>query len=187
MFVSVSFTFILISCGKLEVRQDIYPYPQQLYPDDAISETQRQDGIRLRQWLSARRRLLESLSAVLPLNGRVVSRFGYRISPYTGRPSLHKGLDIAASYGTPVRATESGVVIYANYASGYGRLVSINHGYGIVTRYAHNSRIFVEKGQRIRRGEVIASVGNTGRSTGPHLHYEIRLNGEAINIEDLIL
>ena len=189
MLVSVSFIFVLASCDKLEIQQDIHSYSQQLHldPDDLTfpTKTQGQNGIRLRQWLSARRSLLESISTVLPLNGRVVSRFGYRISPHTRQLSLHEGLDIAAPYGTPVKATESGVIIYAAYAAGYGKLVSINHGYGLVTRYAHNSRVFVEKGQRVIRGEIIASVGNTGRTTGPHLHYEIRLNGEAINIEDL--
>ena len=186
MLVFMSFIFTLVSCGEFTIQQDLYPSSQQLYPNYTVSRTPQPDEVRLRQWFLARRYLLESLSTVLPLNdGRVVSRFGYRIAPHTQKYSLHKGLDIAAPKGTPVRATESGIVIYADHAPGYGMLVSINHGYGVITQYAHNSRIFVEKGQRIRRGEVIASVGNTGHSTGPHLHYEIHLNGEAINIEDL--
>ena len=157
--------------------------------DKAINDSklQRQDGFRIWESLSQKHSLLEATPAISPTNGWVTSDFGYRISPYTNTPSLHQGLDIAASPGTPVRATGSGVITHTGYDVGYGKLVSIDHGYGILTRYGHNAEIFVVIGQKVERGDVIATVGNTGRSTGPHLHYEVRLNGIPINPENYIL
>lgn len=151
------------------------------------SRLQRQDGLKLWESLSQRHSLLQATPSISPTNGWITSHFGYRVSPYTRKPSLHQGLDIAASPGTPVKATANGVVTYTGYDAGYGKLVSIDHGYGIVTRYGHNSEVFVVMGQKIRRGDVIATVGNTGRTTGPHLHYEVRLNGIPINPQNYIL
>ena len=153
------------------------------------SKLQRQDGLKLWEALSQRYSLLQATPTIAPIthNGWISSRFGYRISPYTQRPSLHQGLDIAARPGTPVKATGHGVVTYSGYDGGYGKLVSIDHGYGIVTRYGHNSEVFVKIGQKVTRGEVIATVGNTGRTTGPHLHYEVRLNDLPVNPENYIL
>ena len=129
--------------------------------DKAISDSrlQSQDGIRIWESLSQRQSLLEATPAISPTNGWVTSDFGYRISPYTSTPSLHEGLDIAALPGTPVRATGSGVVTYTGYDSGYGKLVSVDHGYGILTRYGHNAEVFVVMGQKVKRGDVIATVG----------------------------
>ena len=157
--------------------------------DKAISDSklQRQDGLRLWESLSQKQSLLDATPTISPTNGWVTSDFGYRISPYTNRPSFHQGLDIAAAPGTPVRATGTGVVTYTGYDVGYGKLVSIDHGYGILTRYGHNTEIFVVMGQKVKRGDVIATVGNTGRSTGPHLHYEVRLNSIPINPTNYIL
>ena len=157
--------------------------------DKAISDSklQRQDGLRVWESLSQRKSLLEATPTIKPTNGWVTSGFGYRISPYTNTPAFHQGLDIAAPHGTPVRATGSGVVTFTGYDAGYGKLVSIDHGYGILTRYGHNAEIFVVMGQRVKRGDVIATVGNTGRSTGPHLHYEVRLNSIPINPRNYIL
>ena len=157
--------------------------------DKAISDSklQRQDGLRLWESLSQKQSLLEATPTISPTNGWITSNFGYRISPYTNRPAFHQGLDIAAPPGTPVRATGSGVVTYTGYDAGYGKLVSIDHGYGILTRYGHNTEIFVVMGQKVKRGDVVATVGNTGRSTGPHLHYEVHLNGIPINPKNYIL
>ena len=157
--------------------------------DKAISDSrlQRQNGLRIWESLSQRRSLLEATPTITPTNGWVTSNFGYRISPYTNTPAFHQGLDIAASPGTPVRATGSGVITYTGYDTGYGKLISIDHGYGILTRYGHNAEVFVVMGQKVKRGDVIATVGNTGRSTGPHLHYEVRLNSIPINPKNYIL
>ncbi|PRY78518.1 M23 family metallopeptidase [Marivita geojedonensis] len=106
---------------------------------------------------------------------RFTSGFGYR----WGR--LHAGTDFAGAHGTPIYATADGVVTYAGWQSGYGRLVKIQHEFGIETRYAHNSKLYVKKGQRVSRGDRIAAMGNTGRSTGTHLHYEVRVGGKPVN------
>ncbi|WP_306151092.1 M23 family metallopeptidase [Roseovarius sp. MMSF_3281] len=113
----------------------------------------------------------------LPLKSsfRYTSGFGMR----WGR--MHKGTDFAAPHGTAIYATADGVVTHAGWLSGYGRLVKIQHEFGIETRYAHNSKIFVKKGQRVSRGQKISAMGNTGRSTGTHLHYEVRVGGKAVN------
>jgi murein DD-endopeptidase MepM/ murein hydrolase activator NlpD len=103
--------------------------------------------------------------------------FGYRPNPFTGRTVLHAGIDIAANVGTPIVAPANGVVINAGYDEGYGKIIEIDHGYGITTRYGHCSQIFVKIGQKVNRFDVIGSVGNTGRSTGSHLHYEVRVAG----------
>ncbi|NOY12977.1 MAG: M23 family metallopeptidase [Deltaproteobacteria bacterium] len=116
-----------------------------------------------------------------PARGWITSYFGMRRIPGGTKWRIHEGLDIAANIGTPVMATADGVVARAEYSSSYGKAVIIDHGYGYRTLYGHNSRILVKRGERIRRGEKIAEVGNTGRSTGPHVHYEVRLNGIPID------
>ena len=127
--------------------------------------------------LSLYRLAADKVPLALPVNGgfRFTSGFGMR----WGR--MHKGTDFAAAHGTPIYATADGVVTHAGWLSGYGRLVKIKHKFGIETRYAHQSRIRVKKGQRVSRGERIGDMGNTGRSTGTHLHYEVRVDGKAIN------
>jgi murein DD-endopeptidase MepM/ murein hydrolase activator NlpD len=114
---------------------------------------------------------------VLPVRDsyRMTSGFGTR----WGR--LHAGLDFAAPIGTPIYATADGVVTEAGWSSGYGRMIKIQHEFGIETRYAHLNAIRVDVGQRVSRGERIGDMGNSGRSTGPHLHYEIRVGGQAVN------
>ncbi len=100
---------------------------------------------------------------------------------------MHAGLDVAASPGSPVYAPADGVVSFVGYDEGYGKLISIDHGYGVNTRFGHNSQIYVQVGQRVSRWDVIGAVGSTGRSTGPHLHYEVRINGTAVNPANFIL
>ncbi len=153
-----------------------------------INSKFRKEGVmQLHEGLSQRQSLLRATPSIKPANGWFTSGFGYRVSPYTGRATLHQGLDIAALPGTPVRASADGVVTYTGYDPGYGKLVSIDHGYGITTRYGHNSQVFVVVGQKIRRGDVISAVGNTGRATGPHVHYEVRLNSVPIDPKNYIL
>jgi Peptidase family M23 len=108
-----------------------------------------------------------------PVEGPVGSGFGFRSDPFTGRAALHTGLDFPADVGTPVAAAAGGVVIYSERHPQYGNLVELDHGNGLVTRYAHNSKVMVNVGDIIKRGQVISEVGTTGRSTGPHLHFEV--------------
>ncbi|UWR97870.1 M23 family metallopeptidase [Phaeobacter inhibens] len=119
-----------------------------------------------------------------PVNLNLVRRssgFGYRRDPKTGGRRLHKGSDFAGRTGTDIFATADGVVTHAGWQSGYGKLVTIQHAFGIETKYAHNSNIRVKVGQRVSRGDHISDMGNTGRSTGTHLHYEVRVNGNPVN------
>ncbi|MGN6308437.1 MAG: M23 family metallopeptidase [Xanthobacteraceae bacterium] len=109
------------------------------------------------------------------------SGFGVRTDPFLGRPAMHTGLDFRASTGDPVRATANGRVVSAGWAGGYGRMVEIDHGNGLSTRYGHMSHISVKVGEQIHIGQVVGEVGSTGRSTGPHLHYETRIDGEAVD------
>ncbi len=157
--------------------------------DEAIRDSNlREQGI-LELWenLQGRQSLLKATPSSSPVRGWFTSRFGYRVSPYSGRAMMHQGLDIAASPGTPVYAPADGVISFAGYDSGYGKLVSIDHGYGVVTRYGHNSKIFVKVGQQIKRGDLLTAVGNTGQSTGPHLHYEVRINNVPVDPTNYIL
>lgn len=124
--------------------------------------------------------VLSTFSFYYPSIGRITSTFGSR----WGR--RHDGIDIAASQGTPIHASADGVVIYAGWESGYGNLVKINHSNQIQTRYGHCSRILVRVGQHVKKGDIIARVGSTGHSTGPHVHFEIRLNGTAKNPLDYL-
>ena len=112
---------------------------------------------------------------------RWTSGFGFRKDPKGYGNRMHEGTDMAGAYGTPIFATADGVVIYSSWDNGYGRLVKIQHAFGIETRYAHLSQIRVEVGQRVSRGDRIGDMGNSGRSTGTHLHYEVRLSGKAVN------
>ena len=118
-----------------------------------------------------------------PVIGEVefTSGFGVRIDPFLGRPAMHTGLDFRAATGDPVRATANGKVASSGWAGGYGRMVEIDHGNGLSTRYGHLSQIDVKVGDQIKIGQVIGEVGSTGRSTGPHLHYETRIDGEAVD------
>ena len=117
-----------------------------------------------------------------PVSGRITSDFGYRSNPFGGGGiEFHDGIDIAANHGTSIRAAGDGRVIFSGYRAGYGYLISINHGYGYVTHYAHCSSLLKNVGSAVKKGEVIARVGSTGRATGPHLHFEIDYNGRKVN------
>jgi murein DD-endopeptidase MepM/ murein hydrolase activator NlpD len=114
-------------------------------------------------------------------NGFISSYFGERSDPFDGREAFHKGVDFAGSPGSAVTAVGAGVVTWAGERSGYGKLVEINHGDGFVTRYAHNERTLVTVGQTVKRGEPVAHMGSTGRSTGPHVHFEVLRNGRQVD------
>jgi murein DD-endopeptidase MepM/ murein hydrolase activator NlpD len=116
-----------------------------------------------------------------PVNGPITSTFGMRFHPILHRVRMHTGIDFGASYGTPIHAAAGGEIIYANFMGGYGRVVIIDHGGGFSTVYGHSSRIFVSVGQHVAQGQVIAAVGASGLATGPHLHFEIRVNGRPVN------
>lgn len=133
------------------------------------------------EYFEDRRSLYASTPAVWPVRGWVTSPFGNRISPINSKIQFHEGIDIAAQIGTPVVAPADGVVIKAGCESGYGNVVELSHGYGLKTVFGHNSRLNVRPGQHVKRGDIIAYSGNTGSSTGPHVHYEVRVNGLPVN------
>lgn len=120
---------------------------------------------------------------ILPVSGAnfSASSFGMRIDPFTGQQTMHEGIDFLAETGTPIVAAAGGVVIFAGLHSQYGQVIEIDHGNDLITRYAHCSRLFAKQGDVVRRGRKIAEVGSTGRSTGPHLHFEVRFRGSAQN------
>jgi murein DD-endopeptidase MepM/ murein hydrolase activator NlpD len=124
---------------------------------------------------SASRRFMPSLPPIL--DGWFSSNFGFRIDPFTGQRSFHEGIDFPAEVGTPVQAAASGKVVFADVHPEYGKMVEIDHGNGLVSRYAHASQLLVKEGELVVAGQRVAFVGTTGRSTGPHLHFEVRLNG----------
>lgn len=137
--------------------------------------------------LDEKRSILESTPAIRPAVGWLSSRFGLRTSPFTGKKRFHKGYDIANHVGTPIYAPADGVVTYAGSFGSMGVMVSLDHGHGMVTRYGHLSKTLKKKGEQVKRGDKIALMGNTGRSTGPHLHYEVRLNGMPVDPAKYIL
>ncbi len=137
--------------------------------------------------LSQQKTLLSSIPSLSPVDGWVTSGFGARSSPFTGEPANHKGLDVAAPIGTPIYSPADGVVVFAGQRSGFGNFVMIAHGYGVVTGYGHNAQNLVSPGQVIKRGDQVATVGQSGRSTGPHLHYEVMVNGRVVDPKKFIL
>lgn len=132
--------------------------------------------------MSALERILDGVPQVVPAaNERITSSFGYRRDPFNGRAAMHKGIDFKGARGSPIMAAGKGKVIYAGWKAGYGKFVEISHGNGLTTRYAHMSRIDVKTGQQVEAGETLGGLGSTGRSTGPHLHFEVRINNSAVN------
>jgi len=124
---------------------------------------------------------LATTPSIWPVRGTVTSLFGWRISPFGGGNELHPGVDIAYPTGAPVAATADGEVVVSGLAGGYGNLVQIDHGNGISTLYGHNSQLAVTVGQHVKKGQVISYAGSTGQSTGPHVHYEVRINNTPID------
>jgi len=131
------------------------------------------------------RRLMVYMPVREPLAGdlNVSSPFGYRTDPFLGKPALHPGVDLVQAPGADIKATAAGKVVHAGWMGGYGQMVEIDHGNGLATRYGHMSQVDVDEGDEVKAGEVIGHVGSTGRSTGPHLHYEVRVDGEPVDPE----
>jgi len=127
-------------------------------------------------WLRA-----NSAPNLWPVEGPVTGSFGERTDPFNGEGAFHRGIDISATYGQPVIAPADGVVTFADFMGGYGRAIALDHGHGITTRYGHLASYAVVPGQYVRRGDTIGYVGLSGRSTGPHLHYEVRINDTPVN------
>ena len=151
---------------------------RQLSVEARMEEVRQQEII---QRLRANRDVLEATPSIWPAGGWITSGFGWRVSPFTGRREFHKGLDIAGPSGTPIYAPSRGVVAFIERDPAYGLILNLTHGSGLVTRYAHLSRVNVKVGQVVQRGELMAYIGDSGRSTGPHLHYEVRISGIPVN------
>jgi murein DD-endopeptidase MepM/ murein hydrolase activator NlpD len=162
----------------------MHNFLHQLNIEARLEEVKQQELLRT---IREKSDILAATPSIRPSQGWYSSSFGWRTSPFTGKREFHKGLDISAPRGTPVLAPAKGRVVYVGKKGGYGLTVTIDHGGGLTTKYAHLHGTSVKKGDRIGRGDVIAQVGNTGRSTGPHLHYEVRVNGVPVNPRRYIL
>lgn len=136
---------------------------------------------KLDQFLLDKESFLRSTPTLMPAAGHLTSSYGPRMSPYAGRIKMHEGIDVGAASGTAIVAPADGVVTFSGAKSGFGNFVQIDHGYGVETIYGHASTLTVKKGQKVARGDRIATVGNTGYSTGPHVHYEVRVNGTPVD------
>jgi len=172
--------------GGPQVQSDINKINNLANDLQAMVPVREQSLVELKQELLARRARLEVTPSIWPTSGDVTSRFGWRSSPWGGSGDWHPGIDIANSSGTPIVATAGGEVVQSEWYGGYGNVVQISHGNGLTTVYGHNSQTLVHVGQVVQKGEMIAYMGSTGYSTGPHVHYEVRMNGTAVNPESFL-
>ncbi len=152
---------------------------------EELIERQKETMNKLAEDVGKQLEYLDALPNIMPAKGRITSPFGYRISPINRRREFHKGVDIANRSNTQILAAGAGMVTYSGYNGAYGRMIIISHGNGYSSVYAHNRSNLVEVGQRVDKGQVIAKMGSTGRSTGPHVHFETRLHGNPINPKEL--
>ncbi|MEW6672932.1 MAG: M23 family metallopeptidase [Thermodesulfobacteriota bacterium] len=153
-----------------------------------VASVNQKDGFEsLLKYLEDQRNLLASTPAVSPVDGWVTSRFGYRTSPFTGRREFHKGLDIATRKKSPIIATADGVVTFVGLKGMLGKVIMLDHSHGLSTQYGHIDKALKKPGEKVTRGEEIALVGNSGRTTGSHVHYEVLLNGLPVNPEKYII
>ncbi len=134
-------------------------------------------------FLDKQRSILAATPSIWPVKGWITSGYGKRASPLTGEPGRHMGVDIANEANTPIRVTADGLVTYAGWQTGYGRVIVVEHGFGYSTRYGHCARIDVKVGDEVKRGQIMGYVGSTGRSTGSHVHYEVRVHGMPVDPE----
>lgn len=176
------FTTTSTAVGELSKRMD-----NELNSLEEKAMEQEKSFNELHEQLLKKTSFLASTPSIWPLHGWVTSGFDQRISPFTGLPQFHRGLDIANRPGSQVLSPGDGVVIKSLWDNGLGKTITIRHGYGITTTYGHLSEFYVRVGQKVKRGQKIAAVGNTGRSTGPHLHYEVAVNGVPVNPYKYIL
>ncbi|MBN2378676.1 peptidoglycan DD-metalloendopeptidase family protein [candidate division WOR-3 bacterium] len=168
----------LMASGKYRDVKDVSGTVEELLrkaEDQGTSFTQ------IKEKLTEDEFLRDHTPSIRPCNGWQCSGFGYRIDPYTKRPRMHNGVDISNAAGTPILASADGEITYTGFNSGYGLAVKLDHGNGIETYYAHLSSILVSPGAEVKRGQVIGLMGATGRTTGTHLHYEVRVGGTAVN------
>jgi murein DD-endopeptidase MepM/ murein hydrolase activator NlpD len=164
------------------------PYRDDIDKMSFRSRTLERDLSILEPKLVEQKQLLSSTPSILPLrSGILTDGFGGRSDPFTGEPGQHAGIDVSSAIGQPVRAPADGIVVKASWENGYGNVVYLSHGYGYSTRYGHLSGFGARPGQRVKRGDIVGYVGTTGRSTGPHLHYEVRVNNNAVNPLEYIL
>ncbi|MBI5695009.1 MAG: peptidoglycan DD-metalloendopeptidase family protein [Nitrospirae bacterium] len=163
--------------GKKNQKELMEQMSQELDGLKAAAAEQEAGMKKLAGYLEHRNSVMAATPNIWPVRGFITSSFGYRRSPIYGTRQFHEGLDIANNIGTPVHAPANGTVAEVGYQTGYGRYIKIQHGYGTATIYGHLSKADVRPGERVKKGDVIGKVGNTGSSTGPHLHYEVRVNG----------
>ncbi len=162
---------------ELATRQ-ITNYLKELETEVKLEEVRQQEIlVAMREKIA----VMASMPTLMPTQGILTSAFGRRKSPFGTKAEFHNAIDIAAPTGTPIIAPGDGIVVAKSTKGGYGYLIELSHGSGITTRFAHMSKFAVNKGDKVKRGQVIGYVGSTGRSTGPHLHYEVRVNGVATN------
>ena len=164
---------------KWEKEQLMTRMEEEITALEGAAKQQESSFSELKHFLENKRTRLSCTPAIWPVRGWLTGGFGYRRSPFTGHKQLHEGLDIAAGAMTPVIAPADGTVVYSGFMAGWGNILILNHGYGYRTFFAHNARNLASWGKKVKRGEVIAYVGNTGQSTGPHVHYEVHVNGTA--------
>lgn len=169
---------LFLKKGHQRLIKDMHHQAGQL---NHASLVQRDDLESLLSMLEFKKKVLSHTPAIWPVKGRISSKFGFRESPFTGKREFHKGLDIANQKGSPIIAPANGTVTFVGRQGSLGNVVILDHGFGVATRYGHLDKIRCKKGESVRRSDIIGCVGNTGRSTGPHLHYEVHLNGVPVN------
>jgi len=162
----------------------MHEFLRQLNVEARLEEVRQQEILHT---LRNNKNILEATPSIWPTSGWVTSGFAWRTSPFTGKREFHKGIDISAPRGTPIYAPARGTVTFSGRDGSYGLSIRLKHNASLSTRFAHLHRIAIKNGQVVTRGELIGYVGNTGRSTGPHLHYEVRLNGVPVNPKRYIL
>lgn len=170
--------------GKDDALQQIH-YQLRLLEENSTVQIEQLESVL--DYLATHRKLFDCTPSLRPSRGRLTAGYGYRKSPFNGRRELHKGLDIAGPSGTPILATADGVVSFVGRKKDFGRVMEIDHGRGIITRYSHCKKLLKKRGTKVKRGETIATMGSSGRSTGSHLHYEVRLNGIPLDPAKFIL
>jgi murein DD-endopeptidase MepM/ murein hydrolase activator NlpD len=167
--------------------QNVKALPGRLGSLEADAARSEQSLRQLQEYFDDQRSLLASTPSIWPTRGWVTSDFGTRLDPYSDDRKMHEGLDVATPHGQQVSTPSDGVVVFNGVEGGYGKVLVVDHGYGVKTRYGHLSETFVRVGDHVKRGDKIGAVGNTGKSTGPHLHYEVRVNGIPENPRKFIL
>ncbi len=160
---------------------DVEEMGQQLLEIAQEIESKKDNFAELKEKILAREERLAKVPSIAPVSGRITSAFGYRVHPIYHKRIFHDGIDMVSYYGAPIHAAAAGKVVFSGYKNGYGKTVIINHENGFETLYAHNSKLIAKVGDRVQKGESVAKLGNTGRSTGPHVHYEVHKNGKLVN------